>query len=77
MSAATLETFSKEMSASFREGHPLLSVYSFRGGALGAMREEGIPLSPPVSRINPSDQWADRCPQPEGPHIQFLTIRYN
>ena len=53
MSAATLETFTKEMSASFREGHPLLSVYSFRGDALGAMTEEGIPLSLPDQQNQP------------------------
>lgn len=77
VSAATLETFTKEMSASFRAGHPLLSVYSFRWDALGAMRDEGYHSVHQISKINPSDQWADRCPQPEGPHIQFFTIHYN
>lgn len=47
------ETFTKEMSASFREGHPLLSVYSFRGEALGAMREEGYHSVHQISRNQP------------------------
>ncbi|ELW62073.1 hypothetical protein TREES_T100019494 [Tupaia chinensis] len=47
---------------------------SFGRDAHGAVREEGdTRLASQISRINPGDQWGDRCRRsPDGPHIPKL-----
>lgn len=62
-----------------RRGYTVLfhRAQGFGRDAHGTVREEGdTRLASQISRINPSDQWGDRCRSQIRPHIRMKTGRH-
>lgn len=62
-----------------RRGYTVLfhRARSFGRDAHGTVREEGdTRLASQISRINPSDQWGDRCRSQIRPHIRMFKVSF-